>query len=179
MKKLLMIAALVAAPAALAELNYDYFDVTYGQTDFLGLDSKDTTLFVSNELADQVNFRFGYTNYDLFDTSGLMLGLGYNKPISDATDFVMTVDAVRLSNDFGEFPYFAFGLGVRSAVSDAVELEGGLVYGVASFGTNAGSDEFGVSVGGRFNLTEAFAFGLGYRSFDDLDTLSFTARFSF
>ena len=178
MKKFLMIAALVAAPAAMADLSYQYFDVSYSRMeDVTGFSSNEPGLFLSKSLADQVQFRFGYSTFDVADF--ITFGLGYNKPISDATDFVLTVDTVRVSVPGAELPYTNLGLGVRSAVSDSVELEGSVIYGVGLFGNDAASDTFGVAAGARFNFSEQMALGFGYKTFDDIDSMSLSFRFNF
>lgn len=178
MKKLLMITALAVAPAAFAEMNYDYVDVNYSRIeDDFGNSTNDPSLFLSKSLADQVQFRFGYGKLDTTDV--IKFGLGYNTDLSESTDFVFTVDAVRLSDTFGEFAMFEIGLGARSAVAESVELEGTLIYSIGLFGADPLSDIFGAQIGGRYNVTDTVSLGLSYRTLDDLDYLTATFRFGF
>ena len=70
---------------------------------------------------------------------------------------------------------YGLGVGVRSNVTDLVELYGEITY----VDLGSGSDNTAIGGGIYFNITENFALGLGAATDDDVTSFGASARFYF
>jgi hypothetical protein len=181
--KLMFAAALLATPfvalagaAPAAGFNYDYLDVGIDRNEIDTFSSNDPAVLFSKSFGSAAHMRFGYRSIDQLDV--ITIGLGLRRSIASTTDLVYTVDAQRLSVNSFELPNYEVGVGVRHAFTREMEGDATLVYGIGADGADT-QDEFGIALAGRYHLTPQVALGLGVRTFDDLDTLSFTARVGF
>ena len=140
-------------------------------------------LGVSFEIGD--NF-FGFASYVTSDfdfgveLNQLQAGLGYRLGVTDNTDVFASlayVDAEVEAAFFGSADDSGYGvtIGVRSNVSDLIELFGEVAY------VDLGGGSDGTAIGGGiwFNLTDNFALGLGAAFDDDVTSYGASARFYF
>lgn len=121
------------------------------------------------------------TNLDL-DFNTLSAGLGYRYAIAKNSDvfgvvsyedieFKMSAQGVSdKTSDNG----YGLTAGIRSMVSDKIELIGAVQYVDI-----ADDSETAFSVSGLYNFTEQFSAGLGYTKSDDVDTISVSATYFF
>ena len=174
---------LAAAPlAAMAEgMNYSYVEADYVDIDVDGGPSGD-----GFGLRGSVGFLdnlFAFADYtdssvDIFDLQTIAVGIGGHYPLGanfDATGRIgyteadVDVDGFGSASDDG----YLLSLGLRGQVSQ-IELEGNVIYTDFSDGGN----ETAFEVAGRWNFTEMFSAGLGYRSGDDVNTFFAGVRLS-
>ena len=116
------------------------------------------------------------------DFNTLSVGLGYRHSISQTTDVFgvvsyedMEVEASYQGDSESESENgYGLTIGVRSMVSEKVELSGSLKYVDIADETETA---FGVSA--LYNFTDQFSAGVGYSKADDVDTLSISAIYFF
>lgn len=116
------------------------------------------------------------------DVNTFSIGLGYRYAISNSTDFFGVVayhdkEVKAPGQVFSvDESYSGYGLqaGVRSLVTDNIELSGSLNYvnlDVESKG--------GFNVSAMYHFTSVFSAGIGYEQVDNIDSLSLSAVFFF
>lgn len=116
------------------------------------------------------------------DFNTLSVGLGYRHSISQTTDVFgvvsyedMEVEASYQGDSESDSENgYGLTIGVRSMVSEKVELGGSLKYVDIADETETA---FGVSA--LYNFTDQFSAGVGYSKADDVDTLSISAIYFF
>jgi hypothetical protein len=201
MKKFLMIAALVAAPAALAEeTSYSYFDATYqlgGDMEFGGgggsIDSDGYDLDLSFAVNDSMFVVFNYTTTgtdpSVFDINTMSLAAGWHGERffaklgwqSDEFDACAIVAPPCTVDDSG----YVLDLGLRTIVRDRLELNAHV--GVSDTGDLGQSTNFGVGavlmvaedIGVSFNYDLRQVSELGGAGGFDLDVTSYGLGFRF
>ncbi len=165
-------------------LSYNFVEVGYVDTELdLGpatADGDGFQLAGSAELGSNFNVFLNYGDADLegVSLSLLDLGAGYHWSLNEALDLVGGLSYERFKVEgAGAESGFGLSVGLRGRVGDALELNGGFKY--VDFGD--GADDTVFSVGARYYFTEAFAAGIDYRTFDDLNlsTLGLTLRYDF
>ena len=117
-----------------------------------------------------------------FDFNTLSVGLGYRYAISQNTDFFGVVSyedvevEVSYQGNSESVSDNGYGLrvGIRSMLSEKVELSGSLQYVDIADETETA---FGISA--LYNFTEQFSAGVSYSKVDDVDTLSVSAIYFF
>ena len=112
------------------------------------------------------------------DINFLEAGLGYNMSISDSVDLVARLGYVNAEIEPPGGPSFdengySIGAHLRGAVSEMIELNGGLDY------VDLDESETRAKAGVRFNFTEQFSVGLNGTWWDDFNIYQLNARFSF
>lgn len=181
------LALLLAIPAAAERPSFNYVEAGYQEVDLdvSGLDVDGDGWFVSGsfEIGDDWFAFIGYsdTGFDFnVDLTQLNVGLGWRTGISDSTDVFASaayidaeVDAPGVSG-FDDSGY-GVSVGIRSNVTDLIELYGAIAY------SDLGDGADGTEVGGGilFNVTDAFAVGLGASTDDDVTAYGVNARFYF
>ena len=169
------IALLALATPALAETpSYNFIQAGYVEVDLDGgfdVDGDGFNVGGAFEIGD--NF-FGFASYQDagfdfgIDVSTLQVGFGYHTGLTDNTSFFfragyaegdVSISGFGSADDSG----YAAGIGVRSNVSDLIELA--LEVGYLDLGD--GVD--GTAVGGQiwFNVTDNFALGVNASAGDD------------
>jgi hypothetical protein len=182
-KKLLMIAALVAAPVALAEPSYDYIDLGFqagGEMD-LGV-TIDTTGFAlegSKSLSDDTYVQFEYNSIET-DPSGVSvtdwaLSIGVHGEFayaevglaSGGIDFCDVVFPPCEFDDSG----FTIDLGLRGMVTDSFELNAHV--GHSDMGDFDSFTNYGI--GGVFMFSDGVGMSFNYdmRAGDIIDLMSY------
>ena len=128
---------------------------------------------------------FGFVSYSdigfdfSIDLTQIQVGVGWNTPISDNTSFFATAGYAQVEVDIPGFGSedesgFALSVGLRSNVSDLIELFGSISYVDLGDG-----DSTGIGGGIYFNITEAFALGLGIETDDDVTGYGANVRWYF
>lgn len=127
-----------------------------------------STLESDDEFTD--GFRVDEIEFDEFS-----FGVGFHTPIGSNTDFVASVSRVEAEFDFAgdsvDGDGFGVSGGVRSKVSEIVELAAGVTYVDIE-----DEDETGFSVSARVYAAPQVSFGFGIGTADDTDTFSFDLR---
>ena len=180
----------LSASSSAEEFDYNYVFLGYGNTDFdnINSDGDGITLGGSYGFTDRLH---GFASYDAaalgnnglgtnVDASRWRAGVGYNTSMSDNLDLY-----ARLSYEYVEIDVpilggvddngLGFGVGLRFAASDQLELVAGVNYvDYGDFG-----DDTSLEVGGLYSFTEAFALGLAAETSDDFTSYSISGRFYF
>jgi opacity protein-like surface antigen len=186
MKKLVCTALLLGltGPAMAEGFNYNFVSASYGTVDFDDIDVDGNIFDIGLSLAISENFHvFGnYESADLdfgVDASGYSAGIGFNTPISNVIDVVAQVSyeyaEVDVGFDDADDNGYGLAVGLRAAVSEAVELNAGLKY--VDFGD--GGDGTALGAAFLFNLTESIALGLAATWDDDVTSYSLGGRVYF
>lgn len=184
MRKLFLVGALLPLSALAQDLDYSYVELGYMDTeldvgsgdvggDGLGITgswSVSDAMFLFGSYATQ-DYEFG------IDGSKYNLGAGMHWGLKPRLDLVGDLSWVKaeVETPFGDADDDGLGLGVglRSRMSDAIELQGGVRYVDLEE-----SDTF-LSLGGRWYFTDVLAAGFGLDFNDDATgwTLGLRAEF--
>lgn len=187
----LLAAALVlpiAAPAA--DLSYNYVEAGIGRTeldvDAGSVDEVDGDGFsIAGSLAvtDNVHLFADFNTVDFdfdVDTRTIRVGGGWNLGLNESTDFIARVAYLQTEVDFpggdADEDGFDIGVGLRSAIAPAFEIEGAIDY-VDLGGDDSGDTTF--SGAARYFVTSQFAVGVALGVGDDATSYGLTARLNF
>jgi hypothetical protein len=167
------------------DINYNLGQVSYGQVEFDDsfVDVDGDGFGFSGSLAFNDNVH-GFADYQTagldfgVDLNLLELGFGYNTALSDNTDFVGRAGYVRVEADAPGVPSadetgFSLGIGVRSAITDALELHGGVDY------VDLDDSETRVRAGFLYDFTESLAAGVDGTWWEDVNIYRASIRFYF
>ena len=180
------LAMFLAAPAIADSPSYNFVQANYQSVNLdLGggsdVDGDGFGLGGSFEVGDSMFVFASYatTGFDFdVDLNQLQVGLGYHAGLTDNTDFFATLAyvaaEVEVPGDSADDSGYGAAIGVRSHVSDLIQLIGEVAY--VDFG-NGGETAVGGSI--WFNLTDSFALGLAASAADDVTTYGAGARFYF
>jgi hypothetical protein len=157
-RTLLAAACVACALPASAEVTYDYLDIGYLDSD-IGISGDGFGLRGSVGISESFFMfgQYGDADYDagFFDlgVTELRLGAGWHTPVNDSVDFVAALNWERteVSTPFGDGSDNGYGvkLGLRGALSDALELNGHLRY--VDYGQGANDTLLGVGIVYSFN----------------------------
>lgn len=178
----------LAVPAMADSPSYNYLQAGYQSVDLDAGDGLDVSgdgygIGGSFEIGDSMYAFAIYSKTDFdfnIDLTQLNAGLGYHVGISDNTDFFANLGYVKAevsASGFGSLDEdgYSVGIGVRSNVSDLIELVGDINY--VDFGSGGDSTAYGGGI--WFNLTDSFALGLGASVDDDVTTFGANVRLYF
>lgn len=178
----------LALPAMAESPNYNFLELGYQSVDLdvgggIDVDGDGYLIGGSFEFAESFFGFIGYneTGFDFsVDLTQLQAGFGWHTDLTDNTDFFATaswVDAEVDAPGFGSVSEDGYGLsiGVRSNVTDLIELYGEIAY--VDLGSGSDSTAFGIGI--FFNITDSFALGLGATDDDDITSYNASARFYF
>ncbi|BCO17245.1 MULTISPECIES: outer membrane beta-barrel protein [unclassified Alteromonas] len=156
--------------------DFDESDFSYEPDGFAFSGSKLVTddVFVTAEYSMQEDDILGID----VDLDMLTIGLGYRYAWSEKTDLfgIVSYEDVELSGSGQSADEDGFGLtaGVRSMVTDNIEVRGAVKYIDLDE-----DDDTSVLVGADYFLSPMFAVGLSYETSDDLSTFGINARYNF
>lgn len=186
---ILLFTAVVASPAALAESpNFNYVSAGYLDGDIDGDDADGWTFDGSTLLGENFFLSGQYQTVGNSDDgvdvdfNWLSAGLGYRTAISASTDFygLVTYENVEVEASYrgssisDDENGYGLSVGIRSMVSDNIELDGRLGYIDI-----ADESETSFTVGARYYFNNNFSLGANYTTLDGLDLVGLTARYSF
>jgi opacity protein-like surface antigen len=173
LKTLLCVGALLPLSVLAQDMNYTFVEAAYLNSDIdagpLNVDGDGLGLRGSLLITDQV-FLFGeYNSYDYdrgIDLTSYSLGAGVRWGLKPELDLVADIGWVHAKLDR---PFqrnisddgIGLGIGLRSRVHDAIEVQAGIRYLDLD-----DSDTF-LTLGGRYYFTDSVAVGLGLSLNDD------------
>lgn len=179
----------LTAPAMAEQPSYNFLQAAYQRVEIdlggiLGdVDGDGYQVGGSFEIGESMYFFADYADAGLdfnVDSSQIKAGFGFHHGISANTDFFANLAYVKAELELGGIGSadengYGVAIGVRSNVSDTVELELSVSY------VDLGDDIDSTSVDGRFwfDVTDTFALGLGAGVDDDVTTYEAGMRWYF
>jgi hypothetical protein len=174
-----------SATAGAQGFGYNYIQGSYGSVDVdTGVGNVDGDGFGisgSFEFTDEFFLAGEYQTADMdggVDLNLLELAAGWHTALSDQLDFTAKLGFMNAEIDAGIGGSFdedgmMIGAGLRGAVTDAVELYGGLDY------IDFDDSETRATAGFLFALTETLTVGAEASIWDDIDVYQLNLRFDF
>ncbi len=188
LRSTLLIGLFAFAASAYADgLNYTYIQASYGQVELddsvIDVDGDAFGINGSFAVSDSIHLFGEYQTAELdfnVDLNLLEAGLGYRVPISDTMDIVGRLAYVNIEVEPPGGPSddengYGIGVGLRGAMSDKIEWNGGLDY--VDFSDSSG--ETRVSAGFLFNITETMTVGVKGTWWEDVNIYQLGARWYF
>ncbi|MCG7533154.1 porin family protein [Psychrobium sp. MM17-31] len=191
MKKLLLGSALLLAFSQVSANEgpkWDSLTVAYQDVDLAGIDVSGFSFSGSKLVNDNV-FVFGNLSMNSdtiggvdFDLDTTSLGLGYRHGFSAQTDFFGTLSYEKIETEVSgrglsesaDGNGYGLSVGVRSMVTDKVELLGSIGY------LDIEDDSEGeFTLGASYHFTDNFSMGLHYNKIDEMKTTSLSASWNF
>lgn len=182
---LILVLLVFSASASAEGFDYNYFSLGYGTMEFddVNVDGDGFGLAGSYAINEDFHVFAGYQSAGLdfgIDASTFGAGIGYNTELSPVVDAF-----ARLSYQYVELDApglggvddngLGFGLGLRFAASDVLELNAGIDY----VDLSDSGDDTAFSLGGLYDFTDSFALGLGGSWSDDVSSYTLSGRFYF
>jgi hypothetical protein len=170
------------APVRDNDFSYSYLDLGYElwEYDFGANDRDADSLFARGSYAvnEHLSLRGGLSFYSGdgdFDGQRLSAGAGFNTPLKDRLDLVVTGDLVHDNNDIDSENGLILKGGVRHDTTTNIELAGGLFY------ENIYSDADDPGLFGRslFRVGQKLDLGADLRLGGDIFTLGLFGRYHF
>ena len=189
MKKLFAGALLVfmSTPALAEQPSYDFFELTWQHVElddsFVDIDGDGFGLSGSFEIAENWHVIAGYSDLGLSfgaDLKELAFGAGFHTAIAENTSVYADLAWVNLEVDIGGFGSaddsgLGAAVGIRSLVTENVELQGSLSY--VDLGDGLDGTSFGV--GAWYHFSDSFALGVIGDFEDDASAWGVSGRFFF
>ena len=190
-KKLLLGTALVFAmsPAFAGDLSYNFIELGYQKAELdddlagISFDGDGFGIGGSFEVGESWFVGVGYSTigFDFgIDLDQISVGGGYHAGLSDRTDFFAALSYLSVevsASGLGSVDEDGYGvaIGVRSMLTDNVELNGSLGY--SDLGNGADGTAF--NAGALYSFTESFAVGFDIGIEEDVTLYSVGGRFYF
>jgi opacity protein-like surface antigen len=108
-----------------------------------------------------------------FDFDMLTVGAGYRLPVNATTDAYFGANLERVDGDIDDDNGYSVNAGLRSMVTEQIELAGEVGY----YDVDGG--EATIKVGANYYITPQWAVGASYELIDELDIMQVTARYAF
>lgn len=174
-----------SATAAAQGFGYSYIQGSYGSvevdTGAGDVDGDGFGISGSFEFTDEFFASGEYQTADMdfgVDLSLLELAAGYHTPLSDKLDFTaklgfMNAEIEQGGTSLGDDDGLMLGAGLRGALTDAVELYGGLDY------IDFDDSETRANAGFLYTLTNELTVGAKASFWDDISVYQLNLRFDF
>ena len=180
----------LSASASAQNFDYSYLTLGYANTDFDALDADGDGFILGGSYAFTNKFH-GFASYQAADLDSSSLagsvdatrmnaGVGYNTTMSDKLDLFARLSYEYIDLDAGsgnsvDDSGLGFGVGLRFAASNQLELDAGIKY--VDYGDLG--DDTSLQVGGLYDFTDTFSLGFGVETSDDVTTIALSGRFYF
>lgn len=175
-----------AVTAGAEGFGYDYLQASYGAVSFDDsiVDVDGDGLGISGSWGFHPDFYVAgkYQTADMdfgVDLNILELAVGWHTPLSEQLDVTAQLGFVNaeVESGFGssDDDGFMIGAGLRGALTDAVELNGGIDY----IDFDQGGGETRANAGFLFSLTEQMTVGAEASFWDDINVYTLNLRFDF
>jgi hypothetical protein len=188
---LVLAVLLFSASAGAQGFDYSYLQLGYStfDSDNIGDDGDDLGLSGSYAINPDWHVFAGYKGAGLdsgADITTLGVGFGYNTELSPTVDMFARLSYQYVDVDVhgpgvggvrvgGDDSGIGFGVGMRFAASEQLEIDAGINY----VDLGDGVDETAFSLGGLYNFTDSFSAGLGGSWSDDASSYSLVGRVYF
>ena len=183
---LLLPAALFTGSAAAAELNYDYAELRWVDTELdtrgIDVDGDGFEIGGSLGLTDQVHIFGNYQTLDFgsgVDVSAFQIGGGYAMPLGNGADLIGRLSYIEGEIDAGpanvDDSGFGFSAGFRNMFHP--QIEGRAFINYADLDESGSETSF--EVAGDYFLNDEIALGASLEFGDDVTTWSLGARWFF
>lgn len=176
-----------SATAAAQGFGYSYIQGSYGtvEVDIGGganVDGDGFGVSGSYALTDQFHFSGEYQTADMdfgVDLSILELAAGYHTGLSDQLDFTAQLGYVNTEVESGgvgvDDDGLMLGVGLRGALTDALEVNGGVDY----IDFDLGGGETRIGAGFLYDIADNLTVGAKASLWDDIDVYQLNLRFDF
>ena len=179
-------AALLAGSAVAAELDYNYAELRYVDTEFdsggFDADGDGFQIGGSMELAQSVHLFGNYQTLDFgsgVDVSAFEVGGGYAMPLDNGADLVARLSYIDGEIDFGtgdaDDSGFGFAAGFRNMFTSQIEGRAFINY----TDLDESGDETSIELAGDYFLNDEIALGASLELGDDVTTWTIGARWFF
>jgi opacity protein-like surface antigen len=180
---LLFVLLALSTAASAEDFDYNWLSFGYSLIDYDDINVDGEALGIDGSFAFHDDFHAfaSYSTADLdfgIDGTAFDIGVGYNTQLSNVVDAW-----ARLSYEYEEFDVpgagsnddngFGFGVGMRFAATEQVELEGAIRY----TDLNDRGDETALVFGGLYSFMPTFAVGLFGEWGDDVTSYTLLGRF--
>lgn len=120
-----------------------------------------------------LNGEYSFFEEGNFDFNMLTVGAGYRIPVNASTDAYVGANVERVDGDVEDDTGYSINAGLRSMLTEQVELAGEVGY----YDVDDGEATF--KIGANYYITPQWAVGASYKFIDDLDIMQVTARYAF
>jgi len=182
---LVLVVLLFSASAGAQGFDYSYLQLGFGTFDFDNNNGDGDGFGLSGSYAIKPNWHVfaGYEDAGLdagADVTAFGAGFGYTTELSPTVDMFARLSYQHVDVDVpglggGDDSGIGFGVGMRFAASDQLEIDAGISY--VDFGD--GGDDTAFSLGGLYDFTDSFSAGLGGSWSDDASSYSLVGRVYF
>jgi long-subunit fatty acid transport protein len=182
-KSITLITAAIAAATLPLSAMADKPDWRYVEGGYTKMDFDDNESFEPDGLTVNskyllnsnwyLNGEYSFFEEGNFDFDMLTLGAGYRLPINATTDAYFGANLERVDGDVDDETGYSINAGLRSMITEQVELAGEIGY----YDVDDGEATF--KVGANYYITPQWAVGANYKIIDDLDIMQVTARYAF
>ncbi|WP_421132896.1 outer membrane beta-barrel protein [Alteromonas sp. A079] len=182
MRKTITLLAVLTATSSFSVLadspNWRYVEGGYTKIDFDNNESfePDGLTVNSKYLLNNnwfLNGEYSFFEEGNFDFDMLTVGAGYRLPVNATTDAYFGANLERVDGDVEDDTGYSINAGLRSMITDQVELAGEVGY------YDIDEGEATIKVGANYYITPQWAVGASYEMIDDLDIMQVTARYAF
>lgn len=176
---MLMIATCVSAQ----NLSYNNISTGYINGDASGLDYDGFGVEFIGEMNQNFFLLLGYTSLEFdnlsADGKAIGIGAGWHTPLNETIDFVATLAYSKNETNHIDGTGYSCAAGIRSMISDYIELSAFLKYASIDFDDIGDTDGSGASISARYFIIETISTGVTVATFDSSDSTTIDLRFDF
>ncbi len=170
--------AITVSGVAAASPDWQYVEAGYTPMDFDGNESFEPDgLAIEGKYALNqnvyLNGEYRFFEEGNFDFNMLTVGGGYRMPVNSTTDAYFGANLERVDSDGYDDTGYSVSAGLRSMITEQVELMGEIGY----YDVDEGDATF--KFGGNYYITPHWAVGASYEVIDEIDIMQVTARYAF